>query len=377
MNDYQGRIAALQAQMKTENIGLTILAGTDQMRYLTGWREGGHERFVGLFVPQAESETASEVAFIVPAMNAPQARQTPAELSQVLGWQDATGWHTEAKTLFERYGIGSGETVLVDDELLSVHLLALQSLFPEVKFAPAGELMARLRQIKTGAELASLERAAQLIDEIFEETMTRLRVEITEREVADEIHAAMKTRGTHPSFSPLICFGENAALPHHHTGDRALKGGDVIILDMGCVSDGYASDITRTVSFGEPADPDANKVYEIVYRAHLAVIEGAKPGTTGEEADALARGVIEAAGYGEYFVHRTGHGIGLSTHEPPYLVSGNKNPLLPGMCCSDEPGIYLPGRFGVRIENIVTMNEGGLRSLNAAAEPTLRIVNEI
>ena len=184
----------------------------------------------------------------------------------------------------------------------------------------------------------------------------------------------MKRRNTSPSFPPLICFGANAALPHHHTGATPLKAGDMVILDIGCVSENYASDITRTISFGTPSDPDAAEIYEIVYRAHSAVMENVKPGTSGEKADRFARDVITKAGYGEFFVHRTGHGIGLSTHEPPYIVEGNHEPLLPGMCFSDEPGIYLPGRFGVRIENIVTMTENGVRSLNAPASPTLRIM---
>ncbi len=369
MSDYSARIGVLQRKMQADHTALTLLAGTDQMRYLTGWREGGHERFVGLFVP-----AHGEPAFVVPAMNAPQAKETPAGITQVLGWSDETGPHESLKHLFSQFGIKPGTLVRVDDELLSVHLLGLQSLFPGVVFSSAGEQMAELRQTKTAAELTALETAARWIDEIFEAVVMQLREGIRETEVADRVMAEIKVRGSIPSFPPLVCFGENAALPHHHTGDRSLRPGDVVILDIGCVFDHYASDITRTVSFGEPADPEARKVYEIVYRAHRAVIEGVKPETTGEEADALARNVITRAGYGDFFVHRTGHGIGLSTHESPYLVKGNRQPLSAGMCFSNEPGIYLPGRFGVRIENIVTLTETGLRSLNADAEPTLRVL---
>lgn len=371
VNDYQQRISTLKTKMKAEEVSLTLLAGTDAMRYLTGWREGGHERFVGLFVPQDEEQRA---AFVVPAMNAPQALKTPAEVSEVFGWSDESGWYTEVQTLFSRYEVDSGSVVLIDDELLSVHLLAMQSLFPGVRFAPAGRMMASLRQIKTASELASMERAALLIDEIFEATVIQLKAGINEMEMREIILQEIKRRNTSPSFSPLVCFGANAALPHHHTGTTTLKSGDVVILDLGCVWEHYASDITRTVCFGTPSDPDAAKVYEIVYRAHSAVMENVKPGTSGERADRFARDVITKAEYGEFFVHRTGHGIGLSTHEPPYIVEGNHEPLLPGMCFSDEPGIYLPGRFGVRIENIVTMTETGLRSLNTPPSPTLRTI---
>jgi Xaa-Pro aminopeptidase len=369
MSDYSGRIARLQERMRTEGANLTLLAGTDQMRYLTGWREGGHERFVGLFVP-AEGEPA----FVVPKMNAPQARQTPAGITQVLGWEDHTGWQGDVEPLLAQWGIGADSTILVDDELLSVHLLHLQSLCPGTTFRPAGDIMASLRQIKTEAELAAMQRAADLIDSIYEEALSSLREGITELEFHDLILAAIKQQGSRPSFAPLICFGANAALPHHHTGSTALKQGDIVIIDIGCISDNYASDITRTVSFGEPSDPDAKTVYRTVSEAHLTARAFARPGVSGEATDAAARKVIRDAGYGDYFVHRTGHGIGLSTHEPPYIVQGNAQPLQAGMCFSVEPGIYLPGRFGVRIENIVTVTADGVRSLDADAPTELKIV---
>ncbi|MCX6380635.1 MAG: Xaa-Pro peptidase family protein [Armatimonadetes bacterium] len=370
MNDYQTRVTRLQATMQAQSVALTLLAGTDQMRYLSGWREGGHERFVGLFVP-AQGETA----FVVPAMNAPQARLTPLGTKQVHGWADESGWHSDAQALFAQFGIGAGAQVLVDDELLSVHLLGLQSLFPNVRFAPAGDLMATLRQVKTAGEIASLDEAARLIDEVFEEVLLELREGVTELEISDCVLAAIKRKGSAPSFSPLICFGANCALPHHHTGNARLQIGDTVIIDIGCLSDNYASDITRTVSFGTPRDPDATKVYETVHRAHWAARNHAKPDVSCESVDSAARSVITAEGYGEAFVHRTGHGIGLSTHEPPYIVSGNALALQEGMCFSVEPGIYLSGRFGVRIENIVTVTADGVRSVNVDASATLRMVN--
>ena len=369
MSDYSGRIARLQERMRTEGVSLTLLAGTDQMRYLTGWREGGHERFVGLFVP-AEGEPA----FVVPKMNAPQARETPAGIATVFGWEDHTGWQGEVETLLAGWGIGMDSTILVDDELLSVHLLKLQGLCPGTTFQAAGDIMASLRQIKTEAELAAMQRAADMIDSIYAEALGWLHEGITEREFHDLILAAIKREGSRPSFSPLICFGANAALPHHHTGDTTLKKGDVVIIDIGCIWENYASDITRTVAFGEPTDPDAKHVYRVVSAAHLAARGFARPGVSGEATDAAARKVIADAGYGDYFVHRTGHGIGLSTHEPPYIVQGNADPLQTGMCFSVEPGIYLPGRFGVRIENIVTVTADGVRSLDADAPTELKIV---
>ena len=370
MSDYGGRIARLQAAMRAEGAHLTLLAGTDQMRYLTGWREGGHERFVGLFVP-AEGEPA----FVVPKMNAPQAREAPAGIARVLGWEDHTGWHGEVRKLLEGWGLlGAESTFLIDDELLSVHLFGLEDIDSGNTLKPAGAIMASLRQIKTDAELASMQKAADKIDAIYAESLGWLREGITELEFHDLILAAIKRAGSRPSFSPLVCFGANAALPHHHTGETPLRKGDMVIIDIGCLSEYYASDITRTVAFGEPSDPDAKHVYRVVSQAHLAARAFARPGVSGEATDAAARTVIAEAGYGDYFVHRTGHGIGLSTHEPPYIVQGNAQPLQAGMCFSVEPGIYLPGRFGVRIENIVTVTADGVRSLDADAPTELTIV---
>ena len=234
--------------------------------------------------------------------------------------------------------------------------------------------MCRLREVKTEEELLAMERAAGIIDNVFEDVATQLYDGMTEEDLSDRVLAAIRVRGSSPSFRPLICFGPNAALPHHHTGSTPLQPGDVVVIDIGCVAEGYASDITRTVSFGEPADPDVWSIYDLVFRAHTAARAVARPGITGEAVDAAARDVITAAGYGDRFVHRTGHGIGLSVHEPPNIVKGNREPLRPAMCFSVEPGIYLPGRFGVRIENIVTVIESGVRSLNAEPDPVIRIL---
>jgi Xaa-Pro aminopeptidase len=367
MSDYSVRIARLQQEMRAEGASGALLAGTDQMRYLTGWREGGHERFVGLFVP-----AAGDPAFLVPAMNAEQARHTPAEIEHVVGWSDSTGWLDAARELLA--GWSSVNSLLVDDELLSVHLLALQQAFPHTRFAAAGDVMSRLRAVKTDAELRALEAAAAMIDDVFADVIVQLVEGVTELEVAEMVLGAIRVRGSRASFTPLICFGPNAALPHHHTRSRSLRRGDIIIVDIGCTADGYASDITRTISFGEPSDPEAARVYDVVFRAHMAARAAAKPGVSGEFVDAAARSAIADAGYGDAFLHRTGHGIGLSVHEPPNIVSGNREPLSAGMCFSIEPGVYLPGRFGVRIENIVTVTPTGVRSLNAEPEPRLHVI---
>jgi Xaa-Pro aminopeptidase len=371
MSDYAERIARLQAAMRKQGAALAVFGPTDQMRYLTGWAEPGHERLVALFVPAQEPP-----AFVVPAINAQHAAANPAGIERIVGWQDAAGWQPEARELLDAWRLDSQSDalLLIDDDLGSGHLLGLQSLLPGAHCIAAGATMSGLRQIKTPAELTALETAATLIDTIYTEALGELKVGLTEIELQEVIYAACKRHNTHPSFTPLICFGANGAMPHHHSGSTPLRHGDLVVIDIGCVADGYASDITRTVAFGEPSDPDAARVYEIVSHAHWAAREAIRPGVTGEAVDAAARKVITDAGYGPQFIHRTGHGIGLSEHEAPYIVAGNTASLLPGMCFSVEPGIYLPDRFGVRIENIVTVTAEGARSLNAEAPRQLRVV---
>lgn len=371
MSDFAERIHRLQKGMRADGAALTLLAGSDHMRYLTGWADQGHERLVALFVP-----ADGEPAFLVPAMNAPQARANRGGISQVLGWNDETGWHAEARQLIARWPLPDGSRILIDEELYSGHLLGLQALFPNMRYAPVGSVMTSLRAAKSADEIAAMTAAGALIDRIMEETLSDLKEGVTELEIQSRLHAAFRDNATRPSFTPTVCFGANSALPHHQTSDAPLKRGDVIVIDIGCVWDGYPSDITRTFAYDEPADKDAAAVYRIVDRAHHAAREAAMPGATGAAVDKAARDVITEAGYGEYFTHRTGHGIGLSVHEPPDVVASNRDPLPIGACFSIEPGIYLPGRFGVRIENIYTLTPEGARSLNAEPPHELRVIGQ-
>lgn len=363
MPAYAERIISVQEALRAQGLGALVLAPTDQMKYLSGWAETGHERLISLVVPAEGDPT-----FIVPQMNAPQAKQNRAGIERVLGWGDSTGWHGEMANAL--LGVRGG--IAIDDELHSVHLLAIQGIKPDSRCVAAGDLMAKLREIKTANELDCMQRSGALTDSVYEEILPTLRTGISELEVQENIAGAYRRRGTKPEFA-LICFGANSALPHHHTGDTTLGPGDVVIIDIGCLLDDYASDITRTVAFGDPG-PDAKQVYGVVSAAHRAAFESARPGVSCESVDHAAREVIRKAEYGEYFIHRTGHGIGLSTHEPPYIVEGNKQLLREGMCFSDEPGVYLPGRFGVRIENIVTVTPGGVRYLNADPPSTLPVL---
>jgi Xaa-Pro aminopeptidase len=172
----------------------------------------------------------------------------------------------------------------------------------------------------------------------------------------------------------IVATGANGAEPHHHTDESLIGGGDILIMDFGCQYHGYMSDITRTVAVGEP-DAEAKHVYKVVYDAHMAARAVIRAGVTAGEIDAAARGVIESAGYGDYFVHRTGHGLGMRVHEEPYIMPGSDEVIEEGDCFSIEPGIYLPGRFGVRIENIVACTASGHKSFNAEPSAELTVIS--
>ncbi|MBC8647762.1 MAG: aminopeptidase P family protein, partial [Thermoanaerobaculia bacterium] len=225
----------------------------------------------------------------------------------------------------------------------------------------ATSLFDAMRRVKTDAEMAFIRDASNRTVTAIEATHKRLRRGVTEREVAgmlEEEFGKLLVRG-----GGLVQFGPSASLPHGSPGNRELARGDVVLIDAGCRVRGYTSDVSRTVSFGPPSD-EVRKVYAAVDRAQLAGIQALKPGATGEEVDRAARKVIEDAGYGSYFTHRLGHGLGMDGHEHPYLVKGNTTPLVAGNTVTVEPGIYLPEKFGVRIEDDYGVREGNPASLS-------------
>jgi D-alanyl-D-alanine dipeptidase len=220
-----------------------------------------------------------------------------------------------------------------------------------------------LRAVKDPAEVELLAAAAAAADAAFEEIRTMRFSGRREREVGADLAELLRRFGHSQVDFTIVGSGPNGANPHHETGDRVIEPGDMVVLDFGGLKDGYGSDTTRTVHVGEPTEEE-RRVHDVVRAAQQAGFEAVRPGAACQDVDRAAREVITEAGYGEYFIHRTGHGIGVTTHEPPYMIEGEEQPLVPGMCFSVEPGIYLPGRFGVRIEDIVTVTEDGGRRLN-------------
>ncbi|NBH11436.1 M24 family metallopeptidase, partial [Amycolatopsis sp. SID8362] len=229
----------------------------------------------------------------------------------------------------------------------------------------AGPVVRELRMRKDAAEIASLREAGAAIDRVHARVHEWLRPGRTEAEVGADIAAAIVEEGHVQADFVIVGSGPNGASPHHDVSERVIEKGDVVVVDIGGpLPAGYNSDSTRTYAVGTPRDADVAETYAVLQRAQAAAVAAVKPGVTAEAVDAAARDVIAEAGFGEYFIHRTGHGIGLDVHEEPYIIAGNALPLEPGMAFSVEPGIYQPGRWGARIEDIVIVTADGVESVN-------------
>lgn len=355
------RIGLLAQAMQDAGVDAYLAQTPVSMGYLTGFAEDAHERFLALAI-----RADGQCCLICPALSEAQARR--AGIADIRAWRDGEAPLTLFQDLANEWDLGTA-ILAVDDHMPAKMVLEMQEAMPAALFKPGGALLTYLRRKKSAAEIALMRRAAKIADETFQACLSQIRPGISERELGRWIESDMAARGGSPDFC-ILGAGANGAEPHHSNDDTKLKEGDVIILDFGCSVEQYRSDITRVVAVGS-ADPEAHKVYNIVLRAHNAGFSAAKSGATSGSVDAACREVIEQAGYGQFFNHRTGHGIGIEGHEEPYIVGGSNLRLEVGDCFSIEPGIYLPGRFGVRLENIVTLTEHGPESLNEDPSPVL------
>jgi len=360
--------------MKSQGIDALILAPGTDLFYLTGF-EHGHamERLLALVL-----RSDGQAQWIVPAMNVPQVEKRAQPGEKIRGWNDTEWYLAPLKEALE--GIKS---VAFDEEARAGFLLDLMEVARPQRLLPSSAIMRPMRIRKDPEEITMLRHAARQVDDTIAEAVSFCAAGRTEAQVDDFLRAALLKKDPESAVAfTIIASGENSALPHHETAKRVLSRGDVVILDYGTRGSvpvgkelshiyGYQSDITVTCCIGQPADPDVRKVYEIVYRAQQAAIGAVRPGARCEDIDAAARDVIESAGYGQNFMHRTGHGLGLSGHEPPYLRTGNKELLEEGMVFSIEPGVYLPGRFGVRLEIIATVTSSGVDLINRPSAPEL------
>lgn len=301
----------------------------------------------------------AEPVLVVPKLEAPDAEKAVGAPALTLrDWTDGVdpyGVTAPALAPNGRYGIS--------DNTWALHLIGLQDALPGTSYAPLTNALPMLRAVKDAREVERLAAAGAAADATYEEIKKVPFAGRRETEVAADLAGLLRGFGHSQVDFTVVGSGPNGANPHHEAGTRVIENGDMVVLDFGGLCEGYGSDTSRTVHVGEPTEEE-RRVHELVHAAQRAACEAVRPGIACQDVDRVARAVITDAGYGEHFIHRTGHGIGVTTHEPPYMVEGEELPLVPGMCFSVEPGIYLPGRFGVRIEDIVTVTETGGRRLN-------------
>jgi Xaa-Pro dipeptidase len=348
---------ALQQVMAQHGLDAYLASTSESLLYFSGLAENGHERLLALVV-----KSDGQSGLICPALTAAQAERVGAEVWG--SWRDGENPFALAA---ER--LAGAKRVAVDSGFRADHLLALMAALPGVEFVAGDKIRAQVMRRKSEAELAALRRAGALADAAYAAVIPHVRAGITEVELVDRLHSAMKENGGSPTFG-TACFGAASAEPHHHPGAAKLKPGQVILVDFGCSWEGYQSDITRMACLGEVGDK-ARQVHEVVWQAHHAGRAAANVGTPMKDIDGAGRQVIADAGWGEFFTHRLGHGLGLGLHEEPNVSPDEEFRLEAGCVFSIEPGIYLAGEFGVRIENIVTATPGGCQSLNAEPSRSL------
>lgn len=353
--DYEDRMArAVSAAVEAGLTGVIVTPGPDLV-WLTGYRPTAITERLTMLVLRPDQEPA----LLVPVLERPDAESAEGSAAlSITDWADGADPYQVASTLLRpdgRFGIS--------DSAWSLHLLGLQRELPASRYRSLTECLPMLRAVKDSKELARLARAGAAADSAYTEIIRMPFAGRRETEVAADLAGLLRRFGHEQVDFTVVGAGPDGANPHHQAGDRVIQPGDAVVLDFGGLLDGYGSDTTRTVCAGEPS-AEVREVHQIVLKAQQAAFEAVRPGVACQDIDRVARGVIAAAGFGERFIHRTGHGIGVTTHEPPYIVEGEDRPLVPGMCFSIEPGIYLPGRFGVRIEDIVAVTADGGQRLN-------------
>jgi Xaa-Pro aminopeptidase len=334
--------------------GVLVTPGPDLV-YFTGYQPVAITERITMLVLQGSREPA----MIVPVLERPDAQAAPGAAGLALtDWADGSDPYAATAGLLDPRG-----RYAISDSAWAMHLLGLQQALPDSSYVSMTGALPMLRAVKDAEELERLTAAGASADASFEQILGVRFAGRRERDIGADLAGLLRDHGHSEVDFTVVGSGPNGANPHHEVSERTIEDGDMVVLDFGGLQDGYGSDTTRTVHVGEPTEEE-RQVFEVVRRAQQAAFEAVRPGIACQEIDRVARKVITDAGYGEYFIHRTGHGIGLTTHEPPYMVEGETRPLEPGMCFSIEPGIYLPGRFGVRIEDIVTVTEEGGRRLN-------------
>ena len=342
------RLATVAEAVRANALDVLLLTPGPDLRYVTGYDAKQLERLTCLAVP-----AKGNPFLLVPQLELKAAQASPAGALdlEILTWAE-TG---HPFGMIARI-VGDPQSVALSDRMWALHVMQFRDVFPRAKQYLASTVLSPLRMRKSAAEINALREAGEAIDRVHAKVPGWLKPGLTERQVGAKIAEAIVAEGHVQVDFVIVGSGPNAASPHHEVSDRVIREGDVVVVDIGgTMPSGYCSDCTRTYAMGRVPD-DFVKYYDVLYRAQEAATNSVRPGVTAESVDRTAREIIAGAGYGEWFIHRTGHGIGLESHEDPYIVEGNTLPLEPGMAFSIEPGIY-PGPHGARIEDIVVCTD--------------------
>lgn len=364
MQPFPRRRERARERLRSLDVDALILSPSTDLAYLSGYRVSPSERLSCLLL-LADGEDR----LVVPGLEAPRATTAVADLAFAV-WQE-----TEDPFALVARLLGPARRLALADQMWATFVLNLMRAFPDAELVAASEVLRPLRMRKDEGELEALREVAAGADRAYARLLERVRFTgRPERDVAADLATILREEGHEAVSFNIVASGPNGASPHHETGDRVIADGDVVVCDFGGTRQGYCSDITRTVLVGDREPPDeVRRVHDVVRRAQEAGYAAARAGVAAQEVDRAARRVILDAGYGNAFLHRTGHGIGLDGHEHPYLVEGNAEPLDAGMTFSIEPGIYLAGKFGVRIEDILALTPDGPEPLNRADHALARV----
>jgi Xaa-Pro aminopeptidase len=362
---YRDRTVRIQRILRERQIDYLLIGPGPNLFYFTGIEAHISERLELLVVP-AEGTPR----LIVPALEKP-AVEPNATFFDLLPWTDEETSAPALAAAFE--GVSQKLRVAVDNQLWSLHLLTIQQEVKHAEWIRASDAIKLVRGRKSAEEIALLKQAASIADAALAELCKTKLSGRTEREIMNEIQRLLLSHGDEVMSFCIVGSGSNSAVPHHNSSDRMIQSGEPLLLDFGGAYHGYQSDMTRMLWVGETPSEEFMTVYNIVNEARSAGHRSAKPRATCESVDAATRAVIEEAGYGEYFIHRTGHGLGIDVHEDPYIIAGNTEVLEEGMVFSIEPGIYLSGKFGVRIEDIAIITNDGEENINRSSHQLILV----
>lgn len=357
----RSRLDRLTASLSASNLDAVILNPGPTLKYLTGISFHLMERPVILFVAPGKAPLLA-----LPELELPKVKLFPFEVTGFPYGENPLEWDDVFRKAAQTLGLNGKRIGVEPRQLRLLEFRHVKAGAPEADFPDASDVLAELRLRKDKAEVEAMRRAVNIAQDALEATLPQIKIGMTEREVASELAMQLLKHGSESEipFAPIVAAGPNSANPHASPSERKLQAGDLLVVDWGAAYGGYISDLTRAFAVGE-ADEECQKIHRIVQQANAAGRAAAKPGVPCAEVDKAARVVIEAAGYGKFFTHRTGHGIGMEPHEDPYIRGDNMQILEAGMTFTIEPGIYLPNRNGVRIEDNVVITDSGVDVLSS------------